>query len=246
MLRIDQALSEDWDGAAMAGARVLVVESDPRQRRVLTGTLAREGFDVRPAPSGELALIMLDRWAPDVLLLDLALPGLSGLDVCRELRRWSQTPIIVLSVENREQQKIAALDLGADDYLTKPFGIGELLARIRATIRRTKLDSTESLGKRAIGDLTIDFGARTVTRAGTPIHLTPTEFDLLAYLAQHEGKVLTHRMVLTSVWGPGYGDQILSLRVMITQLRKKIEVDPARPRLIVTEPGVGYRFQSQP
>ncbi len=164
MLRIDQALSEDWDGTAMAGARVLVVESDPRQRRVLTGTLAREGFDVRPAPSGELALIMLDRWAPDVLLLDLALPGLSGLDVCRELRRWSSVPIIALSDDCNEREKVRVLDLGADDYVTKPYGQDELVARVRVALRHSVGARTRPEILLGNGELRIDFQQRRVWR----------------------------------------------------------------------------------
>ena len=214
-------------------------------RAVRSGLEAHE-YHVVTAMDGDEALRTAAVQVPDVVLLDLGMPKVDGLEFCRRYRVWSQAPIIVLSVEGQEQKKIAALDLGADDYLTKPFGVGELLARIRAALRRAKAEAGVPPARRELGDLVVDVGAHVVTRTGIPIHLTPTEFDLLAYLVRHEGKVLTHRLLLTSVWGPGYGDQMLSLRVMITQLRKKIETDPSRPRLIVTEPGVGYRFQSQP
>lgn len=171
---------------------------------------------------------------------------MDGQEFLRHYRVWSQTPVIVLSVQGEEGQKITALDLGADDFLTKPFGLGELLARIRATLRRVQTEADPAPIRRQIGDLDVDLGARLVTRGDTTVHLTPTEFDVLAYLIKHEGKVVTHRMLLTSVWGPEYVDQTPSLRVMITQLRKKVEADPSRPQIIVTEPGVGYRFRSQP
>ena len=224
---------------------ILVADDDPQIARALRAGLEANGYTVFTAADGEEALRLAATNPPDVILLDLVMPRMDGLEFCRRYRTWSQTPIIVLSVQGEEQQKIAALDLGADDYLTKPFGMGELLARVRATLRRATVDETTPPARRQIGDLVIDLGARLVTRGDTAIHLPPTEFDLLAYLVQHEGKVLTHRLLLTSVWGPEYVDQTPSLRVMITQLRKKLEQDPSRPQMIVTEPGVGYRFRSQ-
>jgi len=223
---------------------ILLVDDDPQMLRAVRSGLEANEYHVVTAMDGDEALRIAAVQVPDVVLLDLGMPKVDGLEFCRRYRVWSQAPIIILSVEGEEQKKIAALDLGADDYLTKPFGLGELLARIRAALRRTHADGAAPPARREIGDLVVDIGAHMVTRGGSTIHLTPTEFDLLAYLIQHEGKVLTHRLLLTSVWGPGYGDQMLSLRVMITQLRKKIEVDPSRPQLIITEPGVGYRFQS--
>jgi two-component system, OmpR family, KDP operon response regulator KdpE len=166
------------------------------------------------------------------------------VEVTRRARLMSQLPIIILSVRDRESDKIKALDAGADDYLTKPFGVGELMARMRATLRRTRMGDEEPQARHEIGELLVDLGARLVTRCGSLIHLTPTEFDLLAYLIRHEGKVLTHQLLLNAAWGPGYGNQVFSLRLMIMQLRKKIEADPAHPRLIITETGIGYRFQS--
>jgi two-component system, OmpR family, KDP operon response regulator KdpE len=226
--------------------KVLVADDDPQMIRALRTGLEANGYEVIVAKDGEEALRASATAAPDIVVLDLVMPRMDGLEFCRRFRTWSQTPIIVLSVQGQEQQKIAALDLGADDYLTKPFGLGELLARLRALLRRSQTDDSAGPARYEVGDLAIDLGARLVTRDGKVIHLTPTEFDLLAYLVRHEGRVLTHRLLLTNVWGLGYADQTPSLRVMITQLRKKIEVDPARPRLIATEPGVGYRFQSQP
>ena len=225
---------------------ILVADDDLQMTRALRAGLEANGYTVFTAADGGEALRLCASDPPDIVLLDLVMPGMNGREFCRRYRVWSQTPIIVLSVQGEEQEKIAALDLGADDYLTKPFGLGELLARIRATLRRVQTIDSSAPTRRQIDDLVIDLGARQVTRGAQIIHLTPTEFDLLAYLVQHEGKVLTHRLLLTAVWGPEYIDQTPSLRVMITQLRKKIEQDPSRPRVIVTEPGVGYRFRSQP
>ena len=225
---------------------ILVADDDLQMARALRSGLEANGYAVFTAADGEEALRLAANNPPDIVLLDLVMPGMSGLEFCRRYRAWSQAPIIVLSVKGEEQEKIAALDLGADDYLTKPFGLGELLARIRATLRRVQTNGDSAPARRQIGDLTIDLGARLVTRGDDVIHLTPTEFDLLAYLVHHEGKVLTHRLLLTAVWGPEYVDQTPSLRVMVTQLRKKIERDSSRPQIIVTEPGVGYRFRSAP
>jgi two-component system KDP operon response regulator KdpE len=225
---------------------ILVADDDLQMTRALRGGLEANGYTVLTAADGEEALRLCASSPPDIVLLDLVMPRMSGLEFCRRYRVWSQTPIIVLSVQGEERDKIAALDLGADDYLTKPFGLGELLARVRATLRRAQADAEPAPARLQIGDLVIDLGTRSVTRGDAVVHLTPTEFDLLAYLVQHEGKVLTHRLLLTSVWGPEYVDQTPSLRVMITQLRKKIEPDPSRPQIIITEPGVGYRVRSQP
>lgn len=194
------------------------------------------------AVDGEEALLLAESFAPDLVVLDLNLPGISGFEVCRRLRTWSATPIIVLSVREDESDKVEALDLGADDYQTKPFGIDELLARIRALLRRSE-DRSAQVSPRFVADgLAIDLAARRITRDGDAVRLTKTEWGLLEAFAGHPGKLLTHGWLLTHVWGEGYADDVDVLRVFVSQLRKKIERDPARPAIIVTEPGVGYRW----
>ena len=194
------------------------------------------------AVDGEEALLLAESFAPDLVVLDLNLPGISGFEVCRRLRTWSATPIIVLSVREDEGDKVEALDLGADDYQTKPFGIDELLARIRALLRRSE-DRSAQVSPRFVADgLEIDLAARRITRDGDAVRLTKTEWGLLEAFAGHPGKLLTHGWLLTHVWGEGYADDVDVLRVFVSQLRKKIERDPARPAIIVTEPGVGYRW----
>ena len=224
------------------GARILVVDDEPQILRSLRTTLAAHGYDVQTVATGEEALASVEGRLPDLVVLDLVLPGISGLDVCRRLRERSPLPILVLSARGDERDKVAALDLGADDYLTKPFGINELLARIRAALRR----ATGARGLSPIvraGDLQMDFDRRYVTREGAEVRLTPTEFDLLKVLVANAGRVLTHGYLLRTVWGPEYEGESQLLRVFVGQLRRKIEHDHARPRHIVTEPGVGYRFR---
>jgi two-component system, OmpR family, KDP operon response regulator KdpE len=220
-------------------SRVLVVDDEPQILRALQTNLRGAGYDVVTAATAEDALAAAAMRPPDAVILDLVLPDGRGTDVARELRRWSHAPIIVLSAVGDEAEKVAALDAGADDYVTKPFGIEELLARLRAALRRA-VPSTEPVLR--VGDLEVDVDARTATMAGRRISLTPHEFELLRYLAQNEGKLLTHPMILREVWGPLYGDESHYLHVYVSQLRRKIEADPARPRYIVTEPGAGYRL----
>jgi two-component system, OmpR family, KDP operon response regulator KdpE len=225
----------------MSGARVLVIDDEPQIQRAIRTALAGHGYGVIGAETGEEGLTRFAERRPDIVLLDLMLPGIDGLEVCRRIREVSSTPIIVLSARGEERDKVAALDLGADDYLTKPFGVEELLARIRVALRHAAGAALEPVV--VIGGLTVDLGRRLVTRDGTEIHLTPTEYDVLKYLAQHADRVITHRTLLSAVWGAEYSDQTPMLRVFIKQLRRKVEADPADPRLIVTEPGVGYRLR---
>ncbi len=226
--------------------RVLVVDDEPQILRALRAALRGHGYDVQTAADGEEALDLLALHPPDVVILDLVMPGKSGFDVVREVRAWS-TPtsrmpaIIVLSARGEERDKVTALDLGADDYLTKPFSMNELLARIRVALRHRPEQTTTNPVIRA-GAVVIDLERRVITRDGAVVHVTPTEWQLLVELARAAGKVLTQRMLLQRVWGPEYGDEAQYLRVYINQLRRKLEADPARPRILITEPGVGYRF----
>ena len=228
----------------MSGPRVLVVDDELQMLRLLRTALTAHGYDVTAVASGEEALAAISRRLPDVIVLDLVMPGLSGLDVCREVRERSQVPILVLSARGEEQDKVRALDLGADDYLTKPFGMEELLARIRVALRHNAGGTTTAPAIFSSGGLRVDFNSRRVWRGDHEIHLTPTEYELLKYLVQHADRALTHGMLLRAVWGPEYAAESQYLRVYIPQLRRKLEADPSRPRLILTEPGVGYRFQS--
>jgi two-component system KDP operon response regulator KdpE len=225
----------------MNAARILVVDDEPQIRRVLRSTLATHGYEIAEAKTGEEALEWLRKEAPDLVLLDMNMPGMGGVEACREIRRASDAPIIMLTVRNAERDKVAALDAGADDYVVKPFGIEELLARIRAALRRYA--PGDALPPFASKDLSIDFEARQVRVRDRDVHLTPKEYDVLKHLVANQGKPLTHRRLLQAVWGPDYGEETESLRVVINQLRKKLEADPARPRYILTEPWVGYRFQ---
>jgi two-component system, OmpR family, KDP operon response regulator KdpE len=222
-------------------ANILVVDDEPQIRRVLRSTLSTQGYVITEAKTGEEALESLRRERPDLVLLDMNMPGMGGVETCREIRRGFDAPIIMLTVRNAERDKVAALDAGADDYVVKPFGIGELLARIRAALRR--FTPGDALPPFVSKDLTIDFEARQVTVRDRYVHLTPKEYDVLKHLVANQGKPLTHRRLLQAVWGPDYGQETESLRVVINQLRKKVEADPARPKYIVTEPWVGYRFQ---
>ena len=227
------------------GARILVVDDEPQLLRSLRTTLAAHGYDVQTATTGEEALDLLATRLPDLVVLDLVLPGLSGLAVCQELRARAPVPILILSARGDERDKVAALDAGADNYLTKPFGVNELLARIRAALRRAAGARGPSTVVES-GDLRIDVDRRVVTRGGDEVRLTPTEFDLLKTLIANAGRVLTHGYLLRTVWGPQYDGESQLVRVFIGQLRRKIERDPARPAHIVTEPGVGYRFRIDP
>ena len=224
--------------------RILIVDDEPQITRVLRMGLTTRGYDVRVAADGESALDTFNDWHPDLVITDLSRPNMGGLELCRHLRLISQVSIIVLSVKGEEKVKIEALDAGADDYVTKPFSIDELLARMRAALRRAPSASAEDTASTVLeaGDFRLDLETRTVTVRGKEIHLTPKEFDLLAHLLSHAGKVLTHRTLLAAIWGGNYVEQTEYLRVFIGQLRKKIEPDPAAPQYILTEPWIGYRF----
>jgi two-component system KDP operon response regulator KdpE len=220
--------------------RILVVDDAAQIRRVLKTALIARGYEVWTASSGEEALTLFRESSPNVVILDLALPGISGVEVCRRLRKSSTVPIVILSVRDAEAEKVAALDAGADDYVTKPFGLDELLARIRSVLRR--VSSSEDTEVLTLGELVIDLNRRVVSNAGSEVKLTPKEYDLLRFLLTHAGKVVTHRRLLQAVWGPDFGSQTEYLRVFVNQLRRKIEPDPAHPRYIITEPWVGYRL----
>ncbi|HKO03812.1 MAG TPA: response regulator transcription factor [Candidatus Acidoferrales bacterium] len=225
----------------MSSAKILVVDDAPQVRRVMRTSLTAQGYTVYEARNGEEALEGMRSAPPDLVLLDVNMPGMDGLTACREIRRDSEVPIIMLTVRDAERDKVAALDAGADDYVVKPFGMPELLARIRAALRRTA--QGEEPPALVTKELNIDFSARRVTVRGRPVHLTPKEFDLLRQLVASQGKPLPHRRLLQSVWGPDYGDETEYLRVVVNQLRKKLEADPAHPKYILTEPWVGYRFE---
>jgi two-component system, OmpR family, KDP operon response regulator KdpE len=227
-----------------AGARVLVVDDEPQIVRGLRVVLRGAGYAVEAAETKEEALAAVASRPPDAIVLDLVLPDGSGVDVCREIRTWSSVPIVVLSAVGDEREKVRALDVGADDYVTKPFGTDELLARLRAVLRRAGDGAAEPAI--AVGDLVVDVAAHRVTRAGEDVHLTPIEFDLLRVLALHRGKLVTHRQLLRDVWGPAYQTETHYLRVHVAHIRAKIEPDPARPRLLLTDPGVGYRLIDSP
>jgi two-component system KDP operon response regulator KdpE len=223
------------------GATILVVDDEPQIRRVMRSTLSIHGYVIIEVSNGEDAIESVRKHRPDLVLLDVNMPGIGGLEACREIRRASDAPIIMLTVRNAERDKVAALDAGADDYVVKPFGIEELLARIRAALRRYSPGDT--IPPFASKDVTIDFESRELTVRGRAVHLTPKEYDVLKHLVANQGKPLTHRHLLQSVWGPDYGEETENLRVVINQLRKKIEADPGHPKYILTEPWIGYRFQ---
>jgi two-component system, OmpR family, KDP operon response regulator KdpE len=229
----------------MKKGRVLVVDDERAIRKAVSRALSSRGFLVDVAADGEEALGSVRTFDPDLLVLDLNLPEVGGLEVCRRVRAWSAVPILVLSVREEEADKVAALDLGADDYLTKPFGIDELMARVRALLRRTGQGSPGPL-RFSDGTLDIDLSSHTIARNGQEVRLTKTEWSLIEALAQHPGKLLTHSWLLDRVWGAGYEGDVDVLRVFISQLRRKIEEDPRRPRIIVTDPGIGYRWLLRP
>lgn len=224
--------------------KVLVVDDEPQIRRALRAGLMKSEYEVITAASGEEGLDLAALHNPDIVILDLAMPGTDGFEVCRQLRGWSKAPIIVLSVREGEEDKIQALDLGADDYLTKPFGVGELLARMRAVFRRARTSEEPDEPTFSVDNLHIDFAHRLVTIDQAEVHLTPKEYDVLKYMVLNANRVLTHRQVLTKVWGPEYADDTHTLRVHIANLRNKIEKIPERPRFIHTETRVGYRFRT--
>jgi two-component system KDP operon response regulator KdpE len=223
----------------VSGQRVLVVDDEPQILRALGTTLRGAGYDVQTAATAEAALATAAARPPEAVILDLVLPDGSGVDVCRELRTWMDAPVVVLSAVGDEREKVAALDAGADDYVTKPFGVDELLARLRAVLRRSGPALEPVIG---VGELSIDVPNRSVTRNGARIRLSPHEFDLLRVLAQNRGKLLTHRMLLREVWGPAYQVEAHYIHVYVSSLRRKIEPDPAHPRYVLTEPGAGYRL----
>lgn len=222
--------------------RILVVDDEPQLTRVLRRSLTTQGYEVRIAGDGDFALQTFHDWPAALVITDLAMPNMGGLELCRRLRKVSAVPIIVLSVRGEEGAKVEALDAGADDYITKPFGMDELLARIRATLRRAPVaDSNSTILE--VGDFRIDLEAHSATQKGKDLRLTPKEFDLMVHFLRHSGKVLTHRTLLGAVWGGDYTEQTEYLRVFIGQLRKKIEPELSTPRYILTEPWIGYRFQ---
>ena len=221
--------------------RILIVDDEQQITLVLRSGLTKHGYDVRVANEGQAALELFGAWTPDLVITDLSMPNMNGLKLCQELRAKSSVPIIVLSVKNDEVTKVEALDIGADDYVTKPFGMGELLARARAALRRSP-DAGQDEPTIHDGDFTVDLTTRNVEVKGRDVRLSPKEFDLLVFFIRNSGKVLTHRTLLGKIWGGDYTDQTEYLRVFVRHLRKKIEPDPAKPRYILTEPWIGYRF----
>ena len=222
---------------------ILVVDDEPQITRVLRTTLVAQGYEIRVANDGEMALEIMKDWTPNLIITDLSMPRVNGVELCRRVRAVSQVPILVLSVRDQEKQKIEALDAGADDYITKPFSMNELLARVRANLRRAPKSQEEVADVVEVGDFRIDIATRTVYVSGRELKLTPKEFDLLLYLSQHPNRVVPHRTLLAAVWGANSTEQPEYLRVFIGQLRKKLEPDPAEPRYLLTERWVGYRFE---
>lgn len=223
-------------------SRMLVVDDEPQITRVLKTVLSSQGYDVRTAPEGESALVNFREWSPSLVITDLYMPHMDGVELCKRIRETSSVPIIVLSVKGEERSKVEALDCGADDYVTKPFGIDELMARVRAALRRGGGPATQEPAVFDAGDFRIDMDARRVHTQGREVRLTPKEFDLFVYMARHPNRVLTHAALLEAVWGQASQEQPEYLRVFMGQLRKKLEPDPSNPRYLVTEPWVGYRF----
>lgn len=224
------------------GISLLVVDDEQAVRRLLRNSLPTHGYVVHDISSGEEVMSAMRAVRPSLIILDLGLPGMDGVEVTRLIREWSDVPILILSVRGEEADKVAALDAGADDYLTKPFGLGELLARMRVLLRRAPGGATDSVF--SIGDLVVDLSRRAVTHRGNEVQLTPTEYEILRVLVRHAGKVITHRQMLQEVWGVTVGQDVHMLRVNMSNVRRKIEPDPSRPRYIVTEPGVGYRLRA--
>ncbi len=225
--------------------RILVVDDEEQILRALRRALAARGYDVVTAVDGEDAIAEVEGSTPDLVVLDLNLPGIDGMEVCRRLRAWTQVPILILSVREDEAGKVQALDLGADDYLTKPFGVEEMLARVRALLRRTRPPGSEP-PRFELDGVVIDLSSHRVSRDGRDVHLTKTEWALLEAMTEHPGKLLTHRWLLERVWGAGYQEDVEVLRVFVSQLRRKVEPNLAQPTLILTDPGIGYRWAGQP
>lgn len=230
----------------MSAGRVLVVDDEPQIRRIMRTTLTGAGYEIDDAKTGEEGLEKLRSFRPDLVLLDINMPGMGGLAACREMRADANVAIIMLTVRDAEKDKVEALDAGADDFITKPFSTPELLARIRAALRRVPLSAHSAPPRLTVGNLFIDFDSRTVTLNDATTRLTPKELDLLRYLTQHANQTVSHRELLQAVWGPDYGDQVSYLRVFIKSLRKKIEPNPENPEFILTEPWIGYRFNGTP
>jgi two-component system KDP operon response regulator KdpE len=226
----------------MSAGRILAVDDDPQIRRVMRVTLTGQGYEIDDAKSGDEALEKLRNARFDLVLLDLNMAGMDGLECCRLIREQSEIAIIMLTVRDTETDKVASLDAGADDYITKPFSTPELLARIRAALRRTPLSQESALSHLQLGSVAVDFDARQVTTRSGRVRLTPKEFDVLRHLTAHANKTVTHRELLQAVWGPDYGDEVDYLRVVVNQLRKKIEANPSKPVFLLTEPWVGYRL----
>lgn len=229
----------------MSAGHILIVDDQPQMRRFMRSTLTKAGYEIDDAKSGEEALAKLREFHPDLVLLDFNMPGMGGLATCREIRAGTSVGIVMLTVRNTEEDKVAALDAGADDFITKPFSTPELLARIRAALRRVPISQSTPMRIR-IGNLLIDFGARTISNGAKTVHLTPKELDLLRYLTQHANQAVSHRELLQAIWGPDYGDQVDYLRAIVKNLRKKVEVNPEEPRYVITEPWIGYRFNGVP
>lgn len=229
----------------MGEPAIVLIEDEVPIRRFLRATLQAQGYRLFEAATGADGLVEVASRQPDVVIVDLGLPDMDGLEVIRRLREWTNVPVVVLSARGQERDKVAALDAGADDYVSKPFGPGELLARIRVALRHAAGIGRPEEAAFAVGDLQVDLARRRVSLAGQEVHLTPIEYRLLTTLVRHAGKVLTHRQLLTEVWGPSHVDQAHYLRVYMGQLRRKLEVDPARPRYLLTEPGVGYRLAAE-
>ncbi len=231
--------------SAADGPLVLVIEDEPQIRKFLRASLSAHGYRLNEAETGKRGLLLAAQQPPELVILDLGLPDMDGLDVTRELRTWTSVPIVVLSAREQEGDKVAALDAGADDYLTKPFSVAELAARLRVALRHATRTKSGGDSVFTVGELKVDLGRRLVTRRGEPVHLTPTEYRLLTTLVQHAGRVLTHHALLKEVWGPSDTSELQYLRVYMAQLRQKLEDDPAQPRYLTTEPGVGYRLASE-
>jgi two-component system KDP operon response regulator KdpE len=229
----------------VSAGRVLIVDDEPQMRRFMRSTLTSAGYEIDDAKTGEEALNKVREFHPDLVLLDMNMPGMGGLATCRELRTGTNIGIIMLTVRNSEPDKVAALDAGADDFVTKPFSTPELLARIRAALRRVP-QSQSAPARIRVGRLMIDFGARNIFNGSTTAHLTPKELDLLRYLVQHPNQAVSHRELLQAIWGPDYGDQVDYLRAIVKNLRKKLERNPEEPQYILTEPWIGYRFNGVP
>jgi two-component system KDP operon response regulator KdpE len=232
----------DAPAGAAAPSRVLVVDDEPPILRALATNLRARGYTVDVAPTGEEALVLAARHRPDAVILDLGLPGISGIDVIEGLRGWTAVPVIILSAREAEHEKVAALDAGADDYVTKPFGMDELLARLRASLRRNAPAPESALVE--TDDFTVDLAAKRVRQAGGEVRLTPTEWGLVEVLVRNAGKLVSQRQLLQEVWGPAYGEETNYLRVHMAHIRRKLEPDPSRPRYFITEPGMGYRFEA--